>query len=257
MGLVTLTRIVSGQGMGRFLHLAIAFLLAAPLGWADDLAADIGRIHIEAIGGQARVERLHSFRAAGQSRVGDFTMDFQMWAKRPSSIRVEVMMQNQTIIQGWDGEGTPWLQGGPNGAPQAMPADLAKRFMTESAFDTPLFNPEERGFALEYAGEDQVGDRPVVKLLATRNVTDQSTLYLAADTYFIVQQDRVRYSPGGGRVLVQTQYGDFRPVLGVIMPHRIVVKEGDQVVSDVMLSWMEPNPPLDDSEFRMPDRAAE
>ncbi len=238
--------------MGRSFRNVVLLMLAASFSRADDIAADIARIHIDAIGGPVRVERLEGFRAAGQSRVGDFTMDFQMWAKRPSSIRIEVMMQNQTLLQGWDGENSPWIQGGVNGAPQEMPPDLATRFKIESAFDTPLFNPEERGFVLEYAGEDQVRDRPVVKLLATRNITDQCTLYLAADTYFIVQQDRVRYEPGGSRVLVETQYGGFRPVLGVIMPHRIVVMEEGEVVSDVMLNWMEPNPPIEDAEFQMP-----
>jgi len=41
-----------------------AFCLSGSL-WADDVADDIARIHIEAIGGEARVARLESFRAAG------------------------------------------------------------------------------------------------------------------------------------------------------------------------------------------------
>lgn len=216
---------------------------------ADAAAADIARIHVEAIGGRDRVERLESFRAAGQSRVGDVTMDFQMWAARPRSIRIEVMMQNQTLIQGWDGRGEAWIQGGVGGEVQPMPDAVKDRFKSESEFDTPLINPEERGYALEYAGEDEVGGRPVVKLLATRDFTDQSTLYLAADTYFIVRQDRSRIAPDGTRIATQTFYGDFRPVLGVILPHQISVYEGERLASDVTLNWIEPNPPMEDGMF--------
>ena len=75
-----------------------------------------------------------------------------------------------------------------------------------------------------------------MKLLATRNFTDQSTLYLAADTYFILRQDRVRRESNGSSLKTQTFYQDFRPVLGVIMPHRILVQEGERLVSDVVLN---------------------
>lgn len=228
----------------RILPWAIASGLIGTSGRADDLAADIARIHVEAIGGQERVDRLQSFRAAGESRLGEVTMEFQMWAARPRSIRIEVMMGNQTLVQGWDGYAEPWIKGGPEGNPQPMPANVKERFKSESDFDTPLVNPVERGFALEYAGEDEVNGRPVVKLLATRNLTDQSTLFLAADTYFIVRQDRVRIATDGVRAVTQTYYDDFRPVLGVILPHQIRVYADAKLTSSVTLNWIEPNPPM-------------
>ena len=219
---------------------------------ADDVAEDIARIHIEAIGGQERVARLESFRGAGQSQVGDFVMEFQMWAARPRSIRIEVNMQNKTLVQGWDGQGDPWIQNGQDGPAGVMPGALGEQFKIGSSFDTPLFRSTERGYTLEYAGEDEVDGRPAVKILATRDLTNQSTLYLSADTYFILRQDRTRREDDGSALRVQTFYNDFRPVLGVIMPHRISVQEGDRMVSDMVLNWMEPNPPIDESDLRMP-----
>ncbi len=233
----------------RILPWAIASGLIGTSLRAEALAVDIARIHVEAIGGQERVDRLESFRAAGQSRLGEVTLDFQMWAARPRSIRIEVMMGNQTLVQGWDGYAEPWIKGGMEGDPQPMPANVKERFKSESDFDTALVNPVKRGFALEYAGEDEVDGRPVVKLLATRNLTDQSTLFLAADTYFIVRQDRVRFSADGVRVETQTYYDDFRPVLGVIMPHQISVYEDGRLSSSVTLNWIEPNPPMEPEMF--------
>jgi hypothetical protein len=175
-----------------------------------------------------------------------------MWAARPSNIRVEVQTGNQMLIQGWDGRAEPWIQGGPNGPVQLMPRSVSERFKSESDFDTPLYEPERRGFSLEYAGEGEVNGRPVVKLLATREVTDQVTLHLAADTYFIVRQDRVRFREDGSRVPSMTLYDDFRPILGVILPHRILVYENEQLMSDVVLNWVEPNPPMEEGWFSAP-----
>lgn len=231
-------------------------LIGSGVSRASDIAQDIARIHLEAMGGEERLARLESFRTAGVSRVGDFEMSFQMWAARPNLLRIEMTTGPQTLIQGWDGEGEPWVQTGLSQPPQRMAPELKERFTSEADFDDPLFRPAERGYVLEYAGEGEVDGRPAVKLLATRDLTDQSTLYLAADTYFIVRQDRRRPALDGTMIETQTFYGDFRPVMGVILPHGIVVKEGERIMSEVALTWMEPNPPIDEGWFSPPTQAA-
>ncbi len=217
------------------------------------VAKDIARIHVEAIGGVDRLNRLSALRAAGESRVGGQEMDVQLWARRPRAVRIEVESQGLLMIQGWNGEGEPWLQAGEDGKARLMPPPLAEAFKVEAEFDDPLIRSEERGYVLDYAGEDEVGARPVVKLIATRSARDQSVLYIAADTYFIVRQDRVQLRPDGSRSETQTFYGDFRPVQGVILPHKIVVWAGEEQVSETHLNWMEANPPLEDAMFVMPE----
>ncbi len=220
---------------------------------SSDVARDIARIHVEALGGMERLEKLTSLRAGGETVAGGQTVDFQMWARRPNAVRLEVESNNLMLIQAWDGEGKPWMQAGEESPAREMPPVMADAFKADAEFDDPLFRPEERGYVLDYAGEDEVGGRPVVKLIATRSASDQSVLYLAADTYFIVRQDRVHLRPDGSRTETQVFYGDFRPVAGVIFPHKVITWVGDDMVSDTSLSWMEPNPPAEDSLFTMPE----
>ncbi len=219
----------------------------------SNVAKDIARIHVEAIGGVDRLTRLAALRTAGQTQAGGQELEFQMWARRPNAVRIEIEADGLLMVQAWDGEGEPWIQAGEDGEARPMPPALAGAFKLESEFDDPLFNPEERGYVLDYAGEDEVGGRPVVKLIATRSASDQSVLFLAADTYFIVRQDRVQLRPDGARSETQTFFGDFRPVQGVILPHKILVWAGEELVSDTELNWMEANPPVDDSLFVMPE----
>ena len=216
------------------------------------VAKDIARIHVEAIGGHERLARLSALRAGGESKVGGQEMEFQMWAKRPNAVRIEIEAQGLLLTQAWSGDGEPWMRAGEKADARLMPRALADAFKTEADFDDPLYQSEERGFVLEYAGEDEVGQRPVVKLLATRSATEQSILFLAADTYFIVRQDRVQLRPDGTRTETQTFYGDFRPVQGVILPHKIVVWSGEELVSETVLGWMEANPPIEADLFTMP-----
>jgi hypothetical protein len=241
--------------MRRFYRIIILALLSSGLGLglrADDLAGDIARIHIEAIGGKERVERLTGFRAAGAVRAGGREMEFQMWAERPNRIRIEVTRGPVTLIQGWDGENAPWLREGAEGQMMEMKGAMAADFEADSDFDDPLFQAGARGYSVEYAGEQEVEGGAVVKLLVTRDATDQSVFYLASDTYFIIRQDRTQRLPNGETKSTQTYFDDFRPVLGVTMPHSIVVQSGDKILNQTVLSWIEPNPPMESDVFRKP-----
>ncbi|MCC5025304.1 MAG: hypothetical protein J6386_22085 [Candidatus Synoicihabitans palmerolidicus] len=149
------------------------------------------------------------------------------------------------ITQGWNGVDEPWVRAGEDNPSQSMPVTMREDFTADAEFDDPLVMADERGFALEYAGEDEVNGRPVVKLLATRNLKEQTTLYLAADTYFIVRQDRISMKLDGTKQSTQIFYGEFRPVQGVILPHRIDVWENDELVNQILINWMEPNPPAE------------
>ncbi len=219
-------------------------------------AADIARYHVEAIGGADRVRRLESYRAAGVARAGDQEMEVQLWAQRPNRVRIELSADGIVLSQGWDGENEPWVQAGRTNPAQAMPATMKQDFVIEAEFDDPLFEPERRGYVVDYAGEGEVAGRPVVKLVATRSASDQSTLYLAADSYFIVREDRVQRQLDGSRLASQTYYGDFRAVRGVILPHRMRVEAEGKVINDVVLHWMEGNPPLEDDWFAAPKVSA-
>jgi hypothetical protein len=238
----------------KFVAVAIllAVFAATPAIQANDIAGDIARIHIEAIGGEERVANLSSLRTAGVIVAGGQEMDFQMWAERPNHVRVELESAGLYIVQGWAGEGDPWVLAGENGQVQPMPSGMKESFIADADFDDPLFQSEARGFTVEYAGEDEVDGRPVVRLLATRNITEQRMLYLAADTYFIVQEDRATTRLDGTLLETRIRYGEFRPVRGVILAHFIQVWENGELVNEIRISWMEPNPPSDPTLYTQP-----
>lgn len=217
------------------------------------LAGDIARIHVEAIGGESRLLRLDSLRAAGVTRVGEAVMDFTLWAQRPNRIRIEVTESGRTLVQGWDGGAeAPWVRNGDDAAVVRLEGAVRDSFVAEAEFDSPLFQPETRGIALEYLGEETMDGQKIVRLSATPKEGEPLTLFLAADTYFIVRQDRKQPLSDGGSLETQTYFADFRPVLGVILPHRITVCAGERTLHEVILNWMEPNPPVGPDTYAAP-----
>src|SRR5690606_15625167 len=152
---------------------------------------------------------------------GNVEIPFQMWAERPNRIRIETGEGRNVLIQGWDGVDTPWVQAGRDGAVTDLSVSEQAEFKMQSEFDDPLFRPAQRGYAIDYAGEEKLDGLPAIKLLVTRNLTEQFVLYLDAETYGIIRRDDVVTGPDGEPQATQTLYGDFRPVRGVILPHRV------------------------------------
>lgn len=223
--------------------------LRLPAAVGDDLA----RIHVEAVGGPERLAQLRTLRAAGRTLVQGQEVRFVMWAARPRAVRIETTAGNRVLSQGWDGEGTPWQQTAIAGI--AKPATAldefeARELRAEAEFDDPLVNPAARGYAIDFAGEVTLDGRMVIKLLVTRHFTEQFTLYLDAETYLIVRRDSTRRYPGGREAQLVTRYRDFRPVAGVLLPHRIAVEADGKPLHETVLETVDANPPLSPDFFR-------
>jgi hypothetical protein len=77
-------------------------------------------------------------------------------------------------------------------------------------------------------------------------------LLLDAETYLIAMRIEKRGGAGGKALQVQTRYDDYRPVDGVLFPHRITVVVDGRIVQQTIIENIEPNPPLTPETFTRP-----
>lgn len=229
------------------------FLLCGAIGYADQ-AADIARIHIEAIGGPARIAALGALRASGYVVTGGKRVRFSLTAARPDRIRLETEAGGRTVVQGSDGVEPPWEfdTGALPPHSRAMAGSVAKTFAADAEFDDPLVAGEARGFVLDYAGEVEVDGRKLLQLLVTRKMTETSYVLLDPDTYLIVQRTEARTSPAGRTLQIVTRYGDFRPVGGVLLPHEISVEIDGRRAQQTKIEAIDANPELASETFTRP-----
>ena len=134
-------------------------------------------------------------------------------------------------------------------AQTASPAD--------AEFDDPLIASEARGYQLDVAGETQLDDRRVAKLLVTRNGGTPFFLLVDVETFFVVQRIDPRRQASGRVADVVTRFDHFRPVGGVLLPHLIEVSVEGRVVQTTTIEAMEPNPKVDAGTFRRPESPEE
>lgn len=232
----------------------LAFLRMAAAEEAENLA----HIHVEAIGGEMRLHLLTSLRVTGHVDIDDRRLEFTLLAQRPNRIRMETRAPDHVIVQATDGVNPPW-QMDPNAAPlrpHRITGDEARAFSADAEFDDPLVDFADKGYTVDYAGEADWGGRKVYRILVTRKLVDIYYLLLDAETYFIVGKQAVRRLDYGRQVQMETRYEDFRPVAGIIMPHRVIVSADGKPLHETVLERVEPNVPVPDGSFTMPPAAA-
>ncbi len=231
----------------------IGFFLLAALARADR-ADDLVRIHIEALGGRARIAALVSLRARGVAIAGEKKVAFTLLAARPDRVRLETGVNGRTLVQVSDGQNPPWEFDTGSWPPRyrLMDAAAAKVFAADAEFDDPLVAGATRGFSFDYGGEVDDGGEKRLRVLVTRKLAQTYLLFVDPDSYLIAARVEERTSIGGRTIKIVTRYEDYRPVNGVLLPHRITVTSDGHAVQETRVEQIEANPELADDAFAQP-----
>ena len=228
------------------------FCLTAAL--RADQATDLANIHVEVIGGRERIAALKALRATGYVFAGGKKVRFSQITARPNRVRQEIGAAGRSLVQASDGVTVPWKFDTGVWPPRyaEMPAAEAKLFSADAEFDDPLVAGAERGYACDFAGELTVGGRKLVRLLVTKQRAESFMLLLDAENYFIVARMDRRTSPAGRAIEIVTRYEDFRPVEGVLLPHKVSVVTDGKIVQQIVIEAIEANPEVTDETFARP-----
>jgi outer membrane lipoprotein-sorting protein len=127
----------------------------------------------------------------------------------------------------------------------------ADEFKLDAEFDNPLLAAAAgRKVSLDYSGDVELDGRTLIKLVAVQNFTATSFVYLEPGSYMMVRRDIVRRR-AGKTVSVRTDYADFRPVAGVLMPHRLTVTVDGKKLNETVIERIEANPEVSDALFKV------
>lgn len=231
----------------------ILALCLAPLARADQ-ATDIAQIHLEAIGGRKRIEALRALRMSGQVVVGERKLRFTMIAARPDRVRLETESNGRTLVNASDGVEPPWEFDTGNWPPRYrdMDAGAARGFTADAEFDDPLIAGPARGFTLDYAGVAEIDGKKYLRMLVTKDLKTSFSLLLDEETYFIVMRVEERTTAAGRKRNIVTRYDDFRPVDGVLLPHRVTLLTDGRIEQRMAMERIETNPEITAETFTRP-----
>ena len=230
--------------------LFIACLLVAATARAQ-LGPEIARKHAARAG--EKLAALTGLRAEGRTFINDEVVPFTLTAQRPNRLRVESFTPLRRVVQVYDGASQPWISHSEvkGGAPQDMNAADAKDFIANADFDGVLVDFAEKGYSVDYAGEEKIGERPAYKLLLMNKRDDIFFLWVDAGNYEVVKRAAYRVF-GGQRVTVETLFKDFRDVAGVLQPFRIETTANGRTLYVMLIDKMEANVAIPAGTFARP-----
>lgn len=236
--------------------LAVLGLMTAPLPAAtlDEVLAK----HFEALGGKDKIAAISSAKMTAKQVMGPQELPVSIQWKRPDKVRMEFTLQGMTGIQSYDGK-TAWMVMPFLGKkdPEEMTGDDLKDIIEQAdLIEGPLFNWKDKGHTVELIGEDTVEGTPAWKLKLTRKTGDVSTIWLDKEAYVEIKSEGKR-KRGDQEIELETTYGDYKEVGGLVFPHSILSKpKGAPQGASITIDSIELNPTIDDAVFAMPKPAA-
>lgn len=237
----------------RMLLFLVCGLLAMSMS-ADQLD-DILQKHYKAMGGLDKLKAVQSVKVTGKMAMPAQGIEAPMtvYMKRPNMVRMEFTLQGMTGVQATDGTDAwqvmPFM--GKN-EPEPMPPDQAKDINDMADIDGPLVDWKAKGNKLELMGEADAEGTPCYKLKLTKKDGDVVYVYLDKEYYLEIRDESTR-KVNGTEVETYTNFGDFKPEGGIMMPHVIDSGvKGTQMKQTITFEKVEPNAEIDDAMFKMP-----
>jgi hypothetical protein len=209
----------------RTIQLLLTFALVSAIPGNCQQAVTVERIvarHIEALGGQQKIDATHSVVFHLTYREGDFVMPDGYIAKMrpfyktlgdPRNLKVDVN-------EGFDGSAWEYYSDPGVVLRTVGAAAAATRHGTELV--DSLADSGMLGARIELAGEEPFAGKPAYKLHVTLADGFEKDLFLDRQTFLILGDRRAaQIHAFGAAVQSENRFSDYRPVNGVLFPFTI------------------------------------
>jgi hypothetical protein len=171
--------------------------------------------------------------------------------QRPGSFYSEFHIGHQFVREGYDGEVgwtiDPW-QG--FAFPRRVNRAELNVFYQKAEFATPFFDYRERGYLVEYVGEDNVDGLDMLVLQLTRQNNQVETWYLDANTY-LEYKTIAQWIDFATPMASEVFYDDFREVDGLTIPFFMERMFANRHLV-TQIEAVELNPDIDPEVFSVP-----
>ena len=237
---------------GLVLSVAVISSAAVQAMDADELIAK----SIEATGGLEKIQSVKSVKMTGKFLAQGMEFPFTMTQKRPNRMRIDADIMGATMVQCYDGEkgwGINPMTGSTD--PQPMSAMEEMSFKLQADMDGVLVDYAEKGYTVEYIGEEDVEGTPTYQLRIDTNNGIVMKVFFDTE-YFLTIKSANKITVDESEFETQTYLSDYQEVDGLLIPFAVETRTGDTVMNQIMMEKVEHGIEVDDSLFVMPEAPA-
>ena len=221
-------------------------------------ADEIVQRHIQALGGQARLDSVRATIMRGEYREGSFVLPGAYMAKMRPYYRTicDVHEKLGDVCEGYDGSAWEWYAD-PGVVVRTVGAAAAAARHGSEIFDS-LVDAKARGTRIEFSGGELFAGKLAYKLHLTLADGFEKDLFVDPQTFLIVGDRRsAKVHAYGEAVKSENRFSDYREVGGVRFPFLFVETAIDtgKELNRLTVQSMTVNPALDAAAFAPPQYA--
>jgi len=240
--------------MRKLAFLILSLVVALPV--AAQSADDVLAKYFVARGGLEKIKAVQSERVTGTISFGPGAEGpFIVERARTLKMHMEFNLNGGVIIRTYDGKSAGWTYNSftPNTSVQPMsPADLRNIF-EEADFDGPFVDYKSKGNQIEFAGKEDVEEKPAFKLKLTNRDGEVSYFFFDASTHLLLKWQGTR-KLGDKDVPWISFFRDFREVNALKYPFLIESQElGAENTQKIAAEKIELNVPIEEARFGKPN----
>ncbi len=242
--------------MKRVFIFMLVILFLSSLSLLAETLDEILAKNYESKGGLEKLKSITSIKIKGKivQAMMNMEMPMEIWYKKPNKIRMESEFQGRKVVQGYDGNIAWWIMpflGSDD--PQEMAEEQAREVKEMAESMDPLMDYKEKGYKLELVGKEDMEGTEVYKLKMTKKNDKVEFFYL--DTESGIELKSSSYvKRGENEILVETFFGDYQEVDGVVMAFQMEVKADNQSSVTMTFQEFKFNEEMDDALFVMPPK---
>ena len=240
----------------------LSFAAAAASAAAASLSAEqIVEKNVAARGGLTAWRAVQTLTLSGKLDAGgkdNHQLPFVMKLKRPNKSRMEIVFNDQTAVQVYDGKQgwkvRPFLN---RSDAEPYTAEQLKSAAAQDELDGPLVDYAAKGTKVALVGSEPVEGHAAYKLKLTSRSGVQRNVWIDAENFLELKIDGEPRVLDGRPHKVETYYRDYRSENGLTIPRLVETSvEGVKVNHKMQISQVTVNDKLDDALFEKPKAAA-
>ncbi|MGB0523607.1 MAG: LolA family protein [Flammeovirgaceae bacterium] len=215
--------------------------------------------YYETVGGKKAWKKMSSMKMEGSAFAQGMDIPVTVYSKAPNKMKVELSINNMTMIpQAFDGE-TAWMINPFAGATSAqkLPEEQATELKNSVEFEPLYIEHKKKGHEITLEGKEEIDGVSCFKLKVVKNKNndkDEATEYhfFDAENYVPVM---VRSTAKSGPMKGTTSemfFSDYQEVGKLMIPHYMEQKVNGQTFQKITFKTVEVNGKLSDDIFKFP-----
>jgi hypothetical protein len=217
-------------------------------------ADEIVNKYINAKGGLEKIQAIKTVQLKGKVITSKMEIPFTQTFKRPSKVLMESNYQGTTMKQGFDGT-QGWVLNPFLGKkePEPMSKDMEITIKKSTEFEGELINYKNKRSKIALVGKEDLNGSQVYKIKLTDISNDTSYFYINANTHLVEKQNQ-KLSYNKMEISAEIIFSNYKMVNGVMFPFMTELKSSFNPMgnSQIVISTIETNIPIEDSFFEMP-----